>query len=153
MATIRMTAPREHSTTYPLVEKLQHVTPLVGRGLLSLIFLLSGFGKIADWSGTAAYMASKHMPAVPFFLLGAILLEVGGGLALLAGFKARWAALALIFFLIPATLIFHNFWAYEGMEQKMQMINFLKNLAIMGGLLTVAAHGAGPISVDERSAK
>lgn len=152
MATIRMTAP-ENTSTYPLLEKLQHVTPLVGRGLLSLIFLLSGFGKIADWSGTAGYMASKNMPAVPFFLLGAILLEIGGGLSVLTGYKARWGALALIFFLIPASLIFHNFWAYEGMEQKMQMINFLKNLSIMGGLLMVVANGAGPISIDERSAK
>jgi len=153
MATVRAIAQHESSTGFHLVEKLQHAAPLVGRGLLSVIFLLSGVGKLADWSGTAGYMASKHMPAVPFFLLAAVTFELLGGLSVLTGFKARWGALALIVFLIPVTLIFHNFWAYEGMEQKTQMINFLKNLAIMGGLLMVAANGAGPISVDERSAK
>lgn len=153
MATVRAIAQHEHSTSFPLLEKLQHATPLVGRGLLSVIFLLSGLGKIADWSGTAGYMAAKHMPAVPFFLAAAIVVELAAGLSVLAGYKARLGALVLFAYLIPVTLIFHNFWAFEGMEQKMQMINFLKNAAIMGGLLMVAANGAGPISVDERSAK
>ena len=121
---------------------------LCARILLSLIFLLSGFGKIGDWSGTASYMAAKGMVAVPFFLIMAILFELGGGLSVLLGFKARWGAVALIVFLIPATLIFHNFWAFTGAEQRMQMINFLKNLAIMGGLLLVALRGAGRPGMD-----
>lgn len=123
---------------------------LLGRILLSLIFILSGFGKIGDWSGTASYMASQGMVAVPFFLTMAILFELGGGLSVLLGFKARWGALALICFLIPATLIFHNFWAFTGAEQRMQMINFMKNLAIMGGLLLVVLRGAGNPSIDGR---
>ena len=136
-----------------VVEKLQYVTPLAGRGLLSLIFIMSAFGKVTSWEGTAGYMASKGMPAVPFFLTAAILFELFGGLSVLAGYKARLGAIALIIFLIPATLIFHNFWAYQGMEQQMQMINFLKNLSIVGGLLLVTAFGPGPLSVDQRKAE
>jgi putative oxidoreductase len=128
----------------------QRFLPLAGRFFLSLIFLLSGLGKIADWQGTAGYMASKGMPLVPFFLLGAIVLEVAGGLSLLLGYKARWGALLLLIFLIPATLIFHNFWALEGQERQLQMIMFLKNLAILGGILLVASWGSGPYSLDEK---
>jgi putative oxidoreductase len=124
--------------------------PLLGRILLALIFLISGLGKIFDWQGTAGYMASKGMPLIPFFLLGAIVLELAGGLAVLLGFKARIGALLLIVFLIPATLIFHNFWTLTGMERQIQMIMFLKNLAIMGGLLLVVGLGPGPLSLDER---
>jgi putative oxidoreductase len=124
--------------------------PLLGRILLALIFLISGLGKIFDWQGTAGYMASKGMPLIPFFLLGAIVLELAGGLAVLLGFKARIGALLLIVFLIPATLIFHNFWTLTGMERQIQMIMFLKNLAIMGGLLLVVGLGPGPLSLDEK---
>jgi putative oxidoreductase len=124
--------------------------PLLGRILLALIFLISGLGKIFDWQGTAGYMASKGMPLIPFFLLGAIVLELVGGLAVLLGFKARIGALLLIVFLIPATLIFHNFWTLTGMERQIQMIMFLKNLAIMGGLLLVVGLGPGPLSLDEK---
>ena len=88
------------------------------------------------------------MPAVPFFLTMAILFELGAGTCLLFGFQARSAALALVFFLIPTTLVFHNFWAATGPEQQNQMQHFLKNLAIMGGLATVIAHGAGALSID-----
>jgi putative oxidoreductase len=124
---------------------------LVGRLGLGLIFILSGFGKIAGWSSTAGYMAAKGMPIVPLFLLGAIVVELAGGLSVLTGFKAKWGALALALFLIPTTLIFHNFWSFDGMERQMQMVNFLKNVAIGGGLLTLFAWGPGPISVDARS--
>jgi len=128
---------------------IQSCITVAGRVLLSLIFVLSGLNKIANWSGTAQYMASKGMVAVPFFLGMAILFELVGGLSVLTGFKARWGALALVLFLIPVTAIFHNFWAFEGMERQMQMIHFMKNLAIMGGLLSIVARGAGPGSVDE----
>jgi putative oxidoreductase len=121
---------------------------LLGRILLSLIFILSGLGKIGDWSGTAGSMAAKGMVAVPFFLTMAILFELGGGLTVLLGFKARLGAWALVFYLIPVSLIFHNFWAFTGAEQRMQAINFLKNLAIMGGLLLVALRGAGKLCID-----
>ncbi len=108
-----------------------------GRILLSLIFILSAVGKLADLSGTAAFMRAPGMPAGWLFLPGAIVLELGGGLAILTGYGARLGVIALIIFLIPATLIFHPFWQVSGMERTGQMINFMKNLAIMGGLLIV----------------
>jgi len=124
--------------------------PLVGRLALSAIFLLSAAGKITSWDGTAGYMASKGMPLVPFFLASAIVVELLGGLSVLLGYKARWGALALVGFLIPVSLIFHNFWAFDGMQRQMEMIGFLKNVAIAGGLLTVVAHGAGAVSLDSK---
>jgi len=71
--------------------------------------------------------------------------------ALLTGFQARWGALALAAFLIPITLIFHNFWAFQGQEQQMQMVHFLKNLAIMGGLFQVAGASPAPVRVAARA--
>jgi putative oxidoreductase len=120
----------------------------VARFLLAAIFVASGFGKIADPSGTQGYMASVGMPVTGLFLVGAILIEVLGGLALVVGYRARIAALALIVFLVPATILFHAFWAAPPEAAQMQMINFMKNLALMGGLLFVAASGAGAFSLD-----
>jgi putative oxidoreductase len=120
----------------------------VARFLLAAIFVASGFGKIADFSGTQGYMASVGMPATALFLVGAILIEVLGGFALVVGYRARVAALALIGFLVPATILFHAFWAAPPEAAQMQMINFMKNLALMGGLLFVAASGAGAFSLD-----
>ncbi|MGH7186936.1 MAG: DoxX family protein, partial [Pseudomonadota bacterium] len=77
-----------------------------------------------------------------------ILIELGGGLLLAIGCKTRWAALAIILFLIPATLVFHAFWGLEAGEMNTQLIQFQKNLAIMGGLLYVLVSGPGRISVD-----
>ncbi len=119
--------------------------PLISRILISIIFLMAGFGKIMDPQGTMGYMAAMGMPFTGFFLLGAILMEVGGGLSVLAGYKTKWGAWALFLFLIPTTLIFH-----QNVGDKMQMIMFLKNLAIMGGLLQLALHGAGACSLDNR---
>ncbi len=127
--------------------KLNRFLPLAGRILISQIFLMSGFHKIFAWEQTAGYMASKGMPMIPLFLLGAIVFELAGGLAVLTGFMARTGALLLIIFMIPTTLIFHNFWALEGMDQQIQMIMFMKNLAIMGGLFFVLSFGAGPLAV------
>ncbi|MER3417266.1 MAG: DoxX family protein [Chloroflexota bacterium] len=121
----------------------------VGRALLTLIFVFSGIGKIFSWEQTAHFMASKGMPWVPFFLLGAIALETIGGLCILVGYKARFGALTLIVFIIPATIIFHDFWNVEGMERQTQMIMFMKNLAILGGLLLILGYGAGPLSIDD----
>jgi putative oxidoreductase len=124
---------------------MKNYLPTLGRVLLAIIFLLSGIGKIADFGGTQQYMAQYGMPLTAVLLVGAILFEVGGGLSLLLGWKVRYGAFALILFLIPATLIFHTDFA-----ERAQMINFLKNLAIMGGLLALAAAGPGPLSVGGR---
>jgi putative oxidoreductase len=123
---------------------------LVGRILLGLIFVMSGLGKLGNFAGTAGFMASKGMPAATLFLVGAIAIEILGGLSVLAGFKTRWGAAALIVFLVPATLIFHKFWGLSPMETQMQMANFLKNVSIGGGLLGLIAAGPGAASVDAK---
>ena len=115
---------------------------VVGRVLLGLIFITSGYGKLMDFSGTAAHMESVGMPLVPLMLVGAIAVELGAGLSVFLGIKARWGALALFLFLIPTTLIFHKFWGLDNPDMAMmQHINFMKNIAIMGGMLVVAAAG------------
>lgn len=121
---------------------------LAGRVLISLVFISAGFNKIVDWEGAAQYMAAKGMTQVPFFLLGALLVELIGGLFLFTGYKVRWGALVLFLYLIPVTYIFHDFWTADAASRQMQMIQFLKNLAIMGGLLHVLATGAGCCSMD-----
>jgi putative oxidoreductase len=98
----------------------------------------------------AGLLHSKGFPMASVALALTILIELGVGLSLLVGFQARAAAWILFLFLIPTTLIFHNFWAATGMEQQNQMAHFLKNMAIMGGLLIVAANGAGSFSVDAK---
>jgi len=133
------------------MNKLERYLPLAGRIFLSLIFVTSGLSKIGGWNDTAGYMTSKGMPMVPLFLVGAIVFELLGGLSVLLGFKAKLGAAALIVFLIPASFIFHNFWTLEGMEQQMQMILFMKNFSITGGLLLVIGFGAGPLSIDARA--
>lgn len=124
------------------MEKLFKIDVVLGRILLSLIFVMSGVNKLGDWSGTAEYMANHGMPMVNVLLAGAVVFEIVGGLLVMTGFMGRIGAAMLIVFLIPATLIFHNFWALEGQEQQMQMIMFLKNLSIGGGLLFLL--GMGP---------
>src|SRR5207248_403095 len=121
---------------------------LAGRILLGLIFVLSGTMKIANWSQTADSMAEHGMVAVPLFLAGAIAFEVGGGLLIWLGWQTRYAAAALFLFLIPVTLVYHDFWSVGGKAMENQMQHFLKNVTIMGGLLSLAAAGAGRFSLD-----
>jgi putative oxidoreductase len=123
-------------------------TALVARILMSAIFLLSGFAKLTDAAGTQAYMNSVGVPYADILVWVAGAAEVLGGLALLLGFMTRIGALGLFLFLIPTTLYFHAFWNMEGAEAKMQMVNFMKNLAIMGGLLAINAWGPGRYSID-----
>jgi putative oxidoreductase len=133
------------------IEMNNGITSLAGRILISLIFVASGCMKIMGFGMMTGVLHSKGFPAPPVALALTILIEVGVGLLLLVGFQARTAAWILFLFLIPTTLIFHNFWAAApGMEQQNQMAHFLKNLAIMGGLLSFAANGAGSLSVDAK---
>jgi putative oxidoreductase len=114
---------------------------VAGRVLLAHIFILSGYGKIAGYAGTQAYMASKGVPGEMLPLV--ILLELGGGLAILAGFMTRWAALALALFCVASGILFH----FQPGNQA-QMINFMKNLAMAGGFLVLAQAGAPYLSID-----
>lgn len=131
-------------------DSLKSSLVVVARVLLALMFVLSGFSKLADLSGTAGYIASAGLPAASVLAVMAVLLEVVGGLALIVGFQARWAALALALFTVMASVLFHNFWAMPAEQQFMQQLMFMKNLAVTGGLLFVAAMGAGPASFDAR---
>jgi putative oxidoreductase len=119
---------------------------IVGRVALGTIFLFSGAGKLAAWHGTVAYAASKGVPES--LLVIATVLELVGGIGVVLGFKARWAAVALLVFLVPVTFVFHNFWAAPPNEQQVQLVNFLKNFSIAGGTLIVFARGAGAFSID-----
>jgi len=129
-----------------------HANPAIflGRIFLALLFVVSGIGKITGYAGTAAVMASKGLPLVDILLPLTIAVELGGGLLLALGWKARWAAAVLFLFLIPTTLIFHQFWGIDPKLVQMQKIHFLKNVAIMGGMLMVLAIGAGAWSVDRK---
>ena len=122
---------------------------LVGRILLALIFITSGFSKITGFDGTVGYIASKGLPLPQVGAIIAILCELGGGLLLAIGYKARWAALVLALFTLAAAILFHNYWAVEAAQKMAQQINFWKNIAISGGMLMVFAFGPGRYSVDK----
>jgi putative oxidoreductase len=124
--------------------KLKDPIPLAARILISTIFIMAAINKSMDLLGSEQYMAAYGIPASGVLLVLAIMIEIFGGLSILLGFKAKWGAIALFMFLIPATLIFHT----EFTDQ-IQSIMLLKNLAMMGGLLMVANYGSGPYSLDE----
>jgi putative oxidoreductase len=122
--------------------------PLAGRILLAGIFIISGFGKIFGFGGTVAYIQSAGLPAAQLAAIVAIIVELGGGILLVMGWKARWAAAALFVFAFVASIGFHAFWASPPDQAMMQQIQFMKNLAIMGGMLYIVVYGSGPLSVD-----
>jgi putative oxidoreductase len=126
---------------------------LVGRTLLATIFIISGIAKLMDWSSTAAYMEAAGLPMVDLLLPIAAAVEILGGLSVMTGTFARAGALALVVFLIPTSLVFHDFWNLEGMERTTQMAAFMKNVSIAGGLLVVLGYGAGKVSVDRKLQK
>jgi len=126
---------------------LHRYGPVAGRVLIALIFVMSGFSKLTGFEGTVGYIASKGLPMPQLLAAAAAAIELGGGIALLLGFKARWAAAALFSFTALAALLFHNFWAVPPEQAQNQMIHFMKNLAMMGGLLYVVTYGSGPFSV------
>jgi putative oxidoreductase len=132
----------------PKMNALDRVGPLVGRILIALIFVLSGFGKITGFEGTVGYIASKGLPLASAAAVAAIVVELGGGILLIVGWKARWAAAAMFVFTAMAAVIFHNFWAVPADQVQNTMIHFMKNVSMMGGLLYVAVHGSGALSLD-----
>lgn len=128
---------------------VQDSAALVGRILLAVMFILSGFGKIGGFDGITGYIASKGLPLPQVVAALTIALELGGGILLAIGWKARWVALAFAAFCVLAGIIFHNFWAVEGAQRMREQINFMKNLTIAGGMLMVFAFGPGRYSVDK----
>jgi putative oxidoreductase len=123
---------------------------LIGRIFLAVIFLVSGFGKVGGFQDLIGAIASKGFPMSQVFAVATIAIELGAGLMLVFGWKARWAAFLLAVFTAIVTYFFHNFWAALEAEKMMQQIQFMKNLALIGGLLLVTAFGPGRLSVDKR---
>ena len=119
--------------------------PVAGRLLLAAIFLISGAGKLAAPAMTIGYIGSMGLPFPTLGYAIALLVELGGGLLLVLGFQTRLVALALAAFAIVTGLVFHH-----AIADQNQLIHLLKNFAIAGGLLQVAAFGAGAFSLDER---
>lgn len=131
-------------------DSLRNALTFAARILLALMFLLAGFSKIGGFEGTAGYIASKGLPAPSLLALGTLVLEIGAGLALVLGLFTRWAAMALAVFTLLASVIFHAFWAMPAEQQMMQQLMFMKNTAVIGGMLVLVAFGAGAWSLDAR---
>ncbi|CAG2157535.1 Inner membrane protein YqjF [Cupriavidus yeoncheonensis] len=122
--------------------------PLLGRILLGAPFVMSGLGKLAAYGGTVGYISAVGLPAAPLAYILAVAIEVGGGLMLLGGYKVRWASLVMAAFSLATAIFFHHNFADQN-----QMIHFLKNVMMAGGLLQIAYFGAGPWSLDARSSQ
>ena len=120
------------------------VVNLIGRIFLALIFIMAGFGKLHDTTGTMGYMQSAGVPGI--LIWPTIALELLGGIAIIIGFKTRVAAYALAFFTIVAAAIFHH-----NFSDQMQMLMFMKDISITGGLLILATSGTTGLSIDKRS--
>jgi putative oxidoreductase len=127
---------------------MRGILALIGRLLIATIFALSGANDITHFADTIALMKRQGVPYAEWMLPGAIIFLIAGSISVFVGFKARFGALLLLIFLGLATYFFHNFWDMTGQEQQMQMIEFMKNLALMGTMLFIIAVGAGPFSFD-----
>lgn len=123
--------------------------PLVGRVLLVLMFIIAGYGKITGFEGTIGYMQAHNMPMTQVLAVIAIIIELGAGIMIAVGWKARWAAAALFIFVLVASYVFHAFWAVPADQAQLQNVLFMKNLAVMGGMLYIIVYGSGPLSVDK----
>ncbi|MBS0423618.1 MAG: DoxX family protein [Proteobacteria bacterium] len=123
--------------------QMEKISQFVARLFLAQIFLLSGIFKISGYASTQGYMEAMGIPGMLLPLV--ILLEVGGGLAIIAGWQTRLVSIVLAVFTLAAAVIFHN-----NLADQMQMIMFMKNIAITGGFILLAVHGAGSYSLDNR---
>jgi len=122
-------------------------SPLVGRILIAVLFLPAGIQKIPGWDNTAAYMASKGVPMVSLLLFLTVIIEIAGPLMIMFGYRARLAAGIMFLWLIPLTLMMHNFWAADAAHMQIQTIMFFKNVALMGTMLLIVGLGSGPKSL------
>lgn len=125
-----------------------HALNFLSRTMLAAIFIGSGIDKLKNPKQTTEYMKAYGLPLQKVALPIASAVEILGGLSLLTGYKSRYAAGILMGFLAPTTFIFHRFWSEPEDQKKMQQINFMKNHAIMGGLLQIATHGAEGFALE-----
>lgn len=134
--------------------RLEHpIIPLVGRLMITYIFVTSGIGKVFSWSDNVKYMSTRHLPMIPVLLAIAAVVELGGSICLITGYQARIAAFVMFLYTTAVTVIFHNYWAATGMMAGMQETHFRKNLAIMGGLLVLTYSGLGKWALGESTRK
>ena len=119
--------------------------PLLGRILIGAPFVMSGLGKLAAYSATVGYIAAMGLPVPPLAFLVSVLIELGGGLLLLSGYRVRLVSVVMAVFCVVTALVFHHNFADQN-----QMINFLKNVMMAGGLLQITWFGAGAFSLDAR---
>jgi putative oxidoreductase len=133
-----------------MLDQLQNPLSLLGRWLLAALFLPAGIDKLAGFSGTVGYISSAGLPFPELGAATAVGVEIVAGIALIIGLGTRPAALVLALFTLVASVFFHNYWAVPADQQLVQQLLFFKNLAVVGGLLTLAAWGAGSWSVDAR---
>jgi len=122
-----------------------NVAAILGRVLISAIFIQAGLSKLTAVSGTIGYIEAAGLPLAPVALAVAVALEVVGGIALIVGFKTRWVAAALALFSVVTAFAFHG-----NIADQNQFIHFFKNIAIAGGLLQLVAFGGGALSLDAR---
>ena len=131
---------------------LQNTGALIGRILIAALFIPAGISKIGGFEGTVGYIASVGLPLATLGAVIAILVEVLAGAALLVGYRTKQAALVLALFTLAATVLFHNFWAMPADQAFMQQLMFMKNIAVVGGLLVIAALGGGAWAVQREQA-
>ena len=138
------------SMSRPVANSMQDTLALIGRILIAYLFIPAGFGKLMGFAGTVGYITSAGLPLPQVAAAIAIIVELGFGIALVVGFQTRLVALGLALFTVATALFFHKYWAVPDAMKMMQTINFNKNIAIAGGLLALAAFGAGRFSIDKR---
>ena len=131
---------------------LQNASALIGRVLIAALFIPAGISKIGGFEGTVGYIASVGLPLATAGAIVAIVIEVVAGAALLVGYRTKQAALVLALFTLVATVLFHNFWAMPADQAFMQQLMFMKNIAVVGGLLVVAALGGGAWAIQRNQA-
>jgi putative oxidoreductase len=122
---------------------------VLARIFIAALFLTAGIRKVLGYAATVGYLTKLGFPAAEAFAVIAIIIEIGAGLMLVFGWRTRWAAWALIVFVAVATAMAHRFWEFDAAQQVNQMNHFLKNIAVIGGLLFVTAFGPGRMSVDK----
>ena len=128
----------------------QSWTPLIGRILIGSLFLVEGIHQAMSYTGIVGYFARLEFPAPEAMVWLSIIIHVAGGIMLIAGWKTKWASWLLLALVVIATATAHRFWQFDAMQYGIQLNHFLKNVAIIGGLLYLAAFGAGAMSLDAR---
>ncbi|EDX82826.1 DoxX subfamily, putative [Synechococcus sp. PCC 7335] len=127
---------------------IQKYTPLIARIFIAVIFIQTGIANAIEFADTQQQIADVGIPLSALVALCVVIFEIAGGVSLILGYKVQIGVILLLLFLVPATLVFHN-----PVADPAEMISFLKNLAIIGGLLMIAAHGPGPVSLERSAAK